>query len=184
MIIRIKKIEKIVVYNLNLFHLLTNKIITNVEHLSKKCEPLGEDESQKIANKMRLWILSNKQLMENAVGLACNQLGLPGRVFLYRKGNTWVDVINPEIVDYSDEKVVGPEKCLSVPNKWMQIERSKSVTVAVPCQIVGATPGLCVNIREEYHDELAILFQHEIDHLDGKLIGQDRKEVVLTGGAA
>ncbi len=160
------------------------KIITNVKHLSEKCISLGLDESQKVANKMRLWILSHSSLMENAVGLACNQLGLPGRVFLYRKGKTWVDVINPEIVGYSDEKVVGPEKCLSVPNRWMQIERSKSVTVATPCQIVGATPGLCVNVQEEYHDADAILFQHEIDHLDGKLIGQDHKEVVLEGGAA
>jgi peptide deformylase len=160
------------------------KIITNVKHLSKKCISLGADESQKVSNKMRLWILSKGPLMENVVGIACNQLGLPGRVFLYKKGATWKDVINPEIISYSDDTVVGPEKCLSVPNKWMQVRRSVSITISVPCQIVGATPGLCVCLEEEVTGADAILFQHEIDHLDGKLIGQDHKEVILEGDVA
>ena len=71
-------------------------------------------------------------------------------------------MINPVIIDRSEERVMHDEGCLSVPEQYAEVERAKSVTVRYTDK----------NGEErELHAEglLAIAVQHELDHLDGKL---------------
>jgi peptide deformylase len=135
------------------------KIITNKKLLSVKCLSLPYKESKVIANKMILFLLSHKNIADNTVGLACNQLGLDGRVIIIRNKNRWDRYINPIITRRSDKKITQNEECLSLPNKNFQIERNFSI------RMVSSQKGF-----KDFEGFQARIIQHEIDHLDGILI--------------
>ena len=108
----------------------------------------------------------------NGAGLAANQIGVPLRIatievndnprYPYKPRIPLTVVVNPVIVPLDDEVVEINEGCLSVPNLRGDVRRH-------------------VNVRVRYldrdgvaHDEIrrgltAGTFQHECDHLDGKL---------------
>jgi len=100
------------------------------------------------------------------VGLAANQVGVPSRLIVVDFGfNTEkhnpVTILNPEITDSEDEQD-GQEGCLSIPEVFADIRRFKRVEVK----------GVDLNgkdVRFEVEDFLARAFQHELDHLNGKL---------------
>jgi peptide deformylase len=69
-------------------------------------------------------------------------------------------VINPEIIVASDEKEMGVEACLSIPNLAGEVERHSSIVVKGLNRF-----GKPTRIKAE--GWLARIFQHEIDHLDG-----------------
>jgi peptide deformylase len=77
-------------------------------------------------------------------------------------------MINPEIVKASNEKIMGVEGCLSVPNLQGEVERHQSL------QVKGLNRhGQPLKIKA--NGWMARIFQHEIDHLDGVLF-TDRAE--------
>lgn len=103
------------------------------------------------------------------VGLAGPQVGVPLRVALLLLGYARpgarapaLFVRNPVIVERSDETVPSYEGCLSVPGLGGLLRRSRWVRVRY--QTLGGQPA---EARAEGAD--AILWQHEIDHLDGTL---------------
>ncbi|MBC7813509.1 MAG: peptide deformylase [Burkholderiales bacterium] len=69
---------------------------------------------------------------------------------------------NPEIVKASDELVEGVEACLSIPGYFGKVERHEKVTIKALDRDGKPT-------RVKASGWLARVFQHEIDHLDGKL---------------
>jgi peptide deformylase len=71
-------------------------------------------------------------------------------------------LINPEITRASREKIAGIEACLSVPGFAGEVERN--VEVVVKGYNVQGAP-----LRIKAKGWLARIFQHEIDHLNGKL---------------
>lgn len=94
------------------------------------------------------------------IGIAANQIGVPLRVALVGRGDgTFFEIVNPEILS-RDEKVQLREGCLSVPGEWEQVDRFRKVRVRFQDR-AGAWH------EEEAEDQLAHVFQHEIDHLDG-----------------
>jgi peptide deformylase len=107
------------------------------------------------------------RLMDDAhgVGLAGNQLGLLRRILVYRtdEDGELVVLVNPAIVERSDETVVSDEGCLSLPGVSVPVERSVAVTVEAKDPQGG-------DLRLEARDLEARVIQHEIDHLDGVLI--------------
>jgi peptide deformylase len=104
------------------------------------------------------------------VGLAAIQVGVPLRVIVLdvggekeEEGRRPFAMINPEIVALGPDKSLHEEGCLSIPDVRVEIERPATLTVRFldregQQQELGAR-GL-----------LATVIQHEIDHLDGKLI--------------
>ena len=69
-------------------------------------------------------------------------------------------LINPEIVERSEEKFIFEEGCLSFPTQFAEIERPKKVKVKF-IDYYG-------NEREQEFEDLAsVCIQHEIDHLNG-----------------
>ncbi|MGQ9855315.1 MAG: peptide deformylase [Fervidobacterium sp.] len=99
---------------------------------------------------------------EDGVGLAAPQVGISQRFFAMDDGSGFKMVVNPEIIEHSDEKEIGEEGCLSVPGVFADVERYKWVRVRYQDE-----HGI-------YHEELlegyaARIFQHEYDHLDGVL---------------
>ncbi len=102
----------------------------------------------------------------NGVGLAANQIGLPHRLFVaevpVNDGTKFYSVINPAIEKMSTEKATIEEGCLSVPGIWGDAPRAERVT------LVGQDlRGKSLKIKA--WGLLARVFQHETDHLDGKL---------------
>lgn len=99
---------------------------------------------------------------EHGVGVAAPQVGIHERIIIVETPKGPEAFINPEIIDRSHRTVNSEEGCLSVPGVWGIVKRNKSVRVQA------------LNRKGE-HVELAadgltaIIFQHEIDHLDGVL---------------
>src|SRR3990167_2453574 len=81
-------------------------------------------------------ILAMKKKMResNGVGLAGNQVGLDIQIFviepkLAEEFKVPDAYINPEITDYSKDLGVMEEGCLSLPDQWMDIQRSKKIQI-------------------------------------------------------
>jgi peptide deformylase len=106
------------------------------------------------------------------VGLAAPQIGLSERLIVVeyyeREEDEEVEdaprkvwaVANPEIIKASEEKLMGVEGCLSIPNLVGDVERHAAI------QVRGLNRhGKPTKIKAE--GWLARIFQHEIDHLNG-----------------
>ena len=107
------------------------------------------------------------------VGLAAPQIGLSERLIVVEyyendeaeqdeneaKKKVWV-MLNPEIVKASEEKVMGVEGCLSIPNLVGEVERHEVI------QVKGLNRrGQPMRVKAT--GWLARIFQHEIDHVNG-----------------
>ena len=100
------------------------------------------------------------------VGLASNQVGEPCRIILWDTSakdepNDLVVLINPEIVE-TDGLVVYEEGCLSIIDYAADVKRAERITVKGLDR-----EGNPVLLKKEGLS--AIVLQHEIDHLDGRL---------------
>jgi peptide deformylase len=106
------------------------------------------------------------ELMKDAsgVGLAATQVGVLRRVFVFSPEEDEVAVlVNPEIVQLGDEVETDDEGCLSIQGVTMPVERTVSVRIE----------GLDENgkkVAYDFEGTPARIVQHELDHLDGKLI--------------
>ncbi len=101
---------------------------------------------------------------DTGIGLAANQIGIDKRIFVYDlEGNDKFEVvINPEIVE-ADGEWTYEEGCLSVPGLHWPILRPKVV------HLKGINEkGNEISIDAD--ELLGRLVQHELDHLDGKLL--------------
>ena len=107
------------------------------------------------------------------VGLAAPQVSQSIRLIVIEYGEEDEDgnqiepkklyvMINPEIVSASEEKEMGIEACLSIPNLAGDVERHSALVVKGLNRFGRPT-------RVKANGWLAIIFQHEIDHLDGVL---------------
>jgi peptide deformylase len=107
-----------------------------------------------------------KRLMEDAqgIGLAATQVGVLRRVFVFQpNADEVVAVVNPEIVERSDETDVSDEGCLSIQGVLVPVERTTTVTIA-------GRDERGDEVRYELDDIYARAAQHENDHLDGVLM--------------
>ncbi len=102
------------------------------------------------------------------VGLAAIQVAVPRRLLVLDVSDkdeerNPIAMINPEIVRRGDESRVYEEGCLSIPDVLVDIERPSTVTVRYVDR-EGSPQELNAD------GLLATAIQHEMDHLDGKLI--------------
>ncbi len=117
------------------------------------------------------------------VGLAAPQVAVSQRLIVVRlpddeesreeygdeAGKLYV-VANPEIIKASKELVEGVEGCLSIPGYVGTVDRHEKVTVT-------GFDRRGKPLRVKAGGWLARVFQHEIDHLDGRLYIEIAKEV-------
>ena len=99
------------------------------------------------------------------VGLAANQVGVARRVAVVDTGEQDpppLVLINPTIVDRSDEAEIAEEGCLSIPEIYGEVERPLNITVEALDR-----DGRPYRLAVAGYKARAI--QHEIDHLDGVL---------------
>ncbi|MFL6049528.1 MAG: peptide deformylase [Gaiellales bacterium] len=134
-----------------------------------------DEEVQQLAERML-------DVMERAhgVGLAAPQLGILRRILVYRASDEDEPkvLINPELVERSDETEVGTEGCLSLLGGELQVPVARHLRVRVAGRDAS---GDAVDMDVEGFE--ARVIQHEIDHLDGILIfdraeDQERREAL------
>ena len=95
------------------------------------------------------------------IGLAAPQLGEPVRIAVVEVENRLFVLGNPAVVS-SGPTVVDWEGCLSVPDRVAQVERPAEIVIEAD-DIEGR------RVRHRATGLLARAFQHEIDHLAGRL---------------
>lgn len=131
------------------------------------------DPSTITSPEMRKLIVDLKETMklEDGVGIAAPQVGVHKRVIIVDLPDRGPSgFFNPIITERSFKMVDSTEGCLSVPECSGIVKRHRGVTVEVWNE-EGAKETLKVT------DLSAIIFQHEIDHLDGILF-IDRAEKI------
>ena len=96
------------------------------------------------------------------IGLAAPQVGRTERLAVVDVDGAKFTLINPSVVSTEGEKEIAEEGCLSIPDIYGDVERRATVTIRAMDEDL-----------KEYEatgsELLGRCFQHEIDHLDGKL---------------
>ena len=133
-----------------------------LKKISKPVEKVGVNEKKLISD------LFETMYSSNGIGLAAVQVGILKRILVIDVSNKDekkkpLSFINPRIKKISDETSVYEEGCLSIPDTFIEIERPKICEVEY-IDIDGKMQNLkCDGL-------LSTCLQHEINHLDGKLI--------------
>ena len=162
------------------------RLVTDQSKLKKVVEPQPMTQEQIDDVSVKL-IEGLKQ--HGGVGLAANQIGLDVRACVINVKEPLV-LINPKVVEVSDEVVAYVEQCLSIPKtmrKPLKTVRHKSFTVE--CDNLGTvifSPDQkepYKNSQEFFSDEgllECVVAQHEIDHLNGILMTDERRRYTTT----
>lgn len=152
----------------------------NSKILKQKSEevtfPLTEEDLSTINNMiMYLRVSQDEEYAEEhnlraGMGLAAIQLGIPKRYFVISYKNedgTFEEyrVINPKIVSYSEEMIYVEEGegCLSV-NRYVEGIVPRHARITVEYQDEHGN-----KVTKRVREEIAVAFQHEMDHLNGIL---------------
>lgn len=100
------------------------------------------------------------------VGIAAPQVGILRRVIAVQRfdkpGEPFGFYINPEIIAVSGPAEPGREGCLSIPDIYGTVGRPHRITIRYRDEGFG-------QVTETVEGFTAVIFQHEIDHLDGVL---------------
>ena len=147
--------------------------------LRDKSKDVKEDELETSSFKALLHEMRGLlSITKDGIALAAPQIGVLKRVFVispkvyeygYPKGETLI-YINPVIKKKSTKKSEFFQGCLSVRNIFGNVRRSEKVTIeAIDESGKKFTRGASGLVAE--------IFQHEIDHFDGKLFIDDAKDL-------
>ena len=146
-----------------------------LKKVSKPIEKIGVNEKKLIDN------LFDTMYKSNGIGLAAVQVGILKRILVVDVSSKENErnpmcLINPKIKSLSNEMSLYEEGCLSIPDTFIEIQRPKT------CKI----EYLDINGKiktEEFGGLLSTCIQHEINHLDGKLIidhlSKLKKEMII-----
>ena len=111
---------------------------------------------------------------QDGVGIAGPQVGLNRRVVAVQRfdkeGEPFEVYANVRIVWLSDSLAYGPEGCLSVPDRRGNVLRSQQIVIEYAD--LASLSHSCDDIpmaRDTVSGFTAVIFQHEIDHLEGVL---------------
>ena len=139
------------------------KIITYpnkfLKESSKPVEEVKRTERELMDNMLKTMYESN------GIGLAAVQVGHHKRIAVVDASagkNNPIFLVNPVIIQQSDLTLTGEEGCLSAPGKFAKVPRQTRIKVEYMCY---HGKRLC----KTFYDLTAIIIQHEIDHMNGKL---------------
>ena len=133
-----------------------------LKKISEPIEKIGINEKKLIID------LFETMYDSNGIGLAAVQVGIPKRVLVVDvskkdEKKKPMALINPVIKKLSNDTSVYEEGCLSIPETFIEIERPKICEVEYIDE-----KGLKKDLKCD--GLLSTCVQHEINHLDGKLI--------------
>lgn len=131
--------------------------------LERACKPVQPDEfGSQLAKQLEE--MRSTMLAAGGIGLAANQVGLDHRMLVAQdQGHTRV-FVNPRIVKFAGWWKPMTEGCLSLPGVVVQKVRNTKLLIEYQDAATGAL------IVDAVSGKLAHILQHEIEHLDGKMM--------------
>lgn len=139
------------------------------DRLHVMCEDITQfdNEEDKYLQQLTLDMIFTMRL-NNGIGLAAPQVGVPARMFvmIVDEDQTPLILINPTILEQSDDMFEWEEGCLSVPGYFEKRKRPNRVVV----QFQDITGG---EHEAEFLGLWAFAVQHEMEHLEGKVFVDD-----------
>lgn len=128
-----------------------------LREVAQKVEKI-DDEILEILDNMTETMYSTK-----GVGLAAPQVGVSKRIFVCDQGDGVIrKIINPVITPLTDKLIDCEEGCLSVPGIYKKVQRPEKIKITYMNE-KGE------DVEEEVEGFLAIIMQHEYDHLEAVL---------------
>jgi len=145
---------------INLFQYPHKTLMQTSTTWTKDDSIVGYDDIEKFETDMIKLMLD-----ERGMGLAANQIGITKRFFAigHNSFDTFqkhVIIWNPQVINFSKEKVIDVEGCLSFKGIWLKVERPKIIEVQYE-----TTQGETKTARLDGMESKC--FQHECDHLEG-----------------
>ena len=134
-----------------------NKITTDLNILKAPNDRVATDEAEQIIKKLERAL---KESPVPGVGLAAPQIEINKRVAIIRIDDEFIDLVNPTIVEKEDGFVNFGEGCLSIPGKRVNTQRYKQIFIKDDLHPAGIVAT----------GDVAVVIQHEVDHLDSILI--------------
>jgi len=157
-------------------NILPVEVVQGVDNIATACERASLEEAE------RIWPVLEASLdLSKGFGLAAIQIGIPKKVAIIVYNGQKYRLLNTEIVAKNTEVVIYNEGCLSIKGKTINTSRYAEITIIDDIlgrkELSGYKDGL-----------LPIIFQHEIDHFEGKTIFDHklipvRKEVKIGRNA-
>lgn len=145
-------IQPIVLYSSNKTSILRNQThLVDVEIDKEQTENLIQD-------------LKDTLEHVGGLGLAANQIAISKRVCICKINNDIISMINPTVTPIGSKDEDSLEGCLSIPDTIIKVKRYKSVKVHYINQDNWLDKEIIINFPQ------SVVVQHEVDHLDGKLI--------------
>jgi len=129
--------------------------------LKKRAISFDFDNPQEDPEKLTDELMDAMQKYEG-IGLSACQIGVDLKVFVMRYNGGGIVCFNPRIVQYSPETTYIKEGCLSFPGLFFPVERAYGVSTEYYRKDGVKMSGTFVDIT-------AKCFQHEYDHMLGKL---------------
>lgn len=141
---------------------MVREIVRDTEILQtiSQCVDVSSEETEKIIRDLIDTANANRET-NHCVGLAAIQIGEPKRIMVVYDGQRFVPFVNPVISKLEGKKYIATEGCLSLDGE-RQVERRYAIHVSSRIK-----HGY---ISQKYCGFTAQVIQHEIDHLNGKLI--------------
>lgn len=139
-------------------------ILTNPDpRLRQRSEEVTPEELAQPETQAFLDELEKAMFAYDGVGIAAPQVGVFKRcIVVNAEGNGATVYCNPEILEKSFRTAEGEEGCLSVPGVYGLVKRHKRVTVRAVTRDAKV-------VTLELDGLAAVVWQHEIDHLNGVL---------------
>ena len=128
--------------------------------------PLSEENNIILDNMIKI------MYQANGIGLAANQIGYNRRMFVMdtsNERNKPQTFINPIVKSKNNIKMSDIEGCLSCPGEEVKVSRSLSVNLEWKCEHGK-------NQHKTFYHLPGRVVQHEMDHLNGKLIIDEKNK--------
>jgi peptide deformylase len=140
---------------------MRNLVLEDDPILRKRCQPFDFDNPQEDPIKLTEELLNAMEKYEG-MGLSACQIGVDLKVFVMRFNGDAIACFNPRITYYSEETTYMREGCLSYPGLYFPVTRSQGINAAYSGKEGDEMNGSFIDIS-------AKIFQHEYDHMLGKL---------------
>ena len=140
---------------------MRNLVLEDDPILKKRCQPFDFDNPQEDPKKLAKELVEAMYKYEG-LGLSACQIGVDLKVFSMISDDSPIVCFNPRITEYSEETTYMREGCLTFPGLWFPIQRAHGVNVTFANEEGENMSGTFVQLT-------AKVFQHEYDHMLGKL---------------
>ena len=127
-------------------------IVTDPSALSVVSAPVSASEIDSVITDL---VDTAKANAFNCAGLSAIQIGYAAQAFVIRDGEKYHTFVNPKVKQYRGGMAPSIEGCLSFPGKSKMVRRHKEVVLEDGSMLKG---------------HMAIVFQHEFEHLEGRTI--------------